>query len=63
MEQDEKNSTVVEEQNSQATEELATPSPYKHPSRNLMDKEDETAEEDKSKKEKSDKDEEKLDIF
>ena len=27
MEKDEQNSTVVEEQNSQATEEIATPSP------------------------------------
>ena len=42
MEKDEQNSTVVEEQNSQATEEIATPSPYKHPSRALMDKEIET---------------------
>ena len=55
MEQDEQNSTVVEEQNSQATEELATPSPYKHPSRNLMDKEDETAATEESKEETDEK--------
>ena len=41
MEQDEKKSDVVEEKESEATEEIATPTPYKHPSRNLMDKEDE----------------------
>jgi len=51
MEQDEKNSTVVEEQNSQATEDVATPSPYKHPSRNLMDKEVETTATEESKEE------------
>ena len=55
MEKDEQNSTVVEEQNSQATEELATPSPYKHPSRNLMDKEDETAATEESKEETDEK--------
>ena len=51
MEQDEQNSTVVEEQNSQATEEIATPTPYKHPSRNLMDKEVETTATEESKEE------------
>jgi len=55
MEQDEQNSTVVEEQNSQATEELATPSPYKHPSRNLMDKEVETTATEESKEETDEK--------
>jgi len=49
MEKDEQNSTVVEEQNSQATEEIATPSPYKHPSRGLMDKEIETEATEESK--------------
>ena len=39
--EDEKKSDVVEEQVSEATEEIATPTPYKHPSRNLMDKENE----------------------
>ena len=34
-------SEVVEEKVSEATEEQATPSPYKNPNRNLMDKEDE----------------------
>ena len=55
MEQDEQNSTVVEEQNSQATEELATPTPYKHPSRNLMDKEVETTATEESKEETDEK--------
>ena len=55
MEKNEQNSTVVEEQNSQATEEIATPSPYKHPSRNLMDKEDETAATEESKEETDEK--------
>jgi len=55
MEQDEKNSTVVEEQNSQATEDVATPSPYKHPSRNLMDKEVETTATEESKEETDEK--------
>ena len=39
--EDEKKSDVVEEQVSEATEEIATPTPYKNPDRNLMDKEDE----------------------
>ena len=55
MEKDEQNSTVVEEQNSQATEELATPTPYKHPSRNLMDKEVETTATEESKEETDEK--------
>jgi hypothetical protein len=55
MEQDEQNSTVVEEQNSQATEEIATPTPYKHPSRNLMDKEVETTATEESKEETDEK--------
>jgi len=55
MEQDEQNSTVVEEQNSQATEEIATPTPYKHPSRNLMDKEVETTATEDSKEETDEK--------
>jgi len=55
MEKDEQNSTVVEEQNSQATEELATPNPYKHPSRNLMDKEIETTATEESKEETDEK--------
>ena len=42
MEQ-EKDNAVVEEKDSKATEEVATPSPYKNPNRNLMDKEDEKA--------------------
>jgi len=40
--EEQKDNAVVKEQNSNATEEVATPSPYKHPSRNLMDKEDES---------------------
>ena len=55
MEKDEQNSTVVEEQNSQATEEIATPNPYKHPSRNLMDKEVETTATEESKEETDEK--------
>jgi hypothetical protein len=39
--EEEKKSDVVEEQVSEATEEIATPTPYKNPDRNLMDKEDE----------------------
>ena len=39
--EDEKKSDVVEEQVSEATEEIATPTPYKNPDRNLMEKEDE----------------------
>jgi hypothetical protein len=55
MEKDEQNSTVVEEQNSQATEELATPNPYKHPSRNIMDKENETTATEESKEKTDEK--------
>lgn len=45
--EDNKKSDVVEEQVSEAIEEIATPTPYKNPNRNLMDKEDEkTATED-----------------
>ena len=55
MEKDEQNSTVVEEQNSQATEELATPSPYKHSNRNIMDKEDETTATEESKEKTDEK--------
>jgi hypothetical protein len=55
MEKNEQDSTVVEEQNSQATEELATPNPYKHPSRNLMDKEVETTATEESKEETDEK--------
>ena len=51
MEKDEKKSDVVEEKESEATEEIATPSPYKHPSRNLMDKEDEKTATEESKEE------------
>ena len=39
--EDEKKSDVVEEQVSEATEEIATPTPYKNPDRNLLEKEDE----------------------
>ena len=55
MEKDEQNSTVVEEQNSQATEELATPNPYKHSNRNIMDKEDETTATEESKEKTDEK--------
>jgi hypothetical protein len=55
MEKDEQNSTVVEEQNFQATEELATPNPYKHPSRNIMDKENETTATEESKEKTDEK--------
>ena len=50
MEQDNKETPVVEE-NSEATEDVATPTPYKHPSRNLMDKEVETTATEESKEE------------
>jgi hypothetical protein len=55
MEKDEQNSTVVEEKNFQATEELATPNPYKHPSRNIMDKENETTATEESKEKTDEK--------
>ena len=51
MEKDEKKSEVVEEKVSEATEEIATPTPYKHPNRNLMDKEIETTATEESKEE------------
>ena len=51
MEKDEKKSDVVEEKESEATEEIATPTPYKHPSRNLMDKENEKTATEESKEE------------
>jgi hypothetical protein len=49
MEKDENKSDVVEEKVSEATEEIATPTPYKHPNRNLMDKEIETTATEESK--------------
>tara|TARA_A100001011_G_scaffold251990_1_gene260159 strand:+ start:658 stop:1500 length:843 start_codon:yes stop_codon:yes gene_type:complete len=49
MEQDNKETPVVEENS--ATEDVATPTPYKHPSRNLMDKEVETTATEESKEE------------
>ena len=55
MEKDDKKSDVVEENNSEATEEIATPTPYKHPNRNLMDKDIETAATEESKKETDEK--------
>ena len=51
MEKDENKSEVVEEKVSEATEEIATPTPYKHPNRNLMDKEIETTATEESKEE------------
>ena len=51
MEKDENKSDVVEEKVSEATEEIATPTPYKHPNRNLMDKEIETTATEESKEE------------
>ena len=51
MEKDEKKSDVVEEKNSEATEEIATPTPYKHPSRSLLEKEDEKTATEESKEE------------
>lgn len=49
--EDNKKSDVVEEQVSEATEEIATATPYKNPNRNLMDKEDEKTATDESKEE------------
>ena len=49
MEKDDKKSDVVEENNSEATEEIATPTPYKHPSRSLLEKEDEKTATEESK--------------
>lgn len=54
MEQ-ENQSEVVEEKVSEATEEQATPSPYKNPNRNLMDKEDEKTATEESKEESDEK--------
>ena len=54
MEQDNKETPVVEE-NFEATEDVATPTPYKHPSRNLMDKEVETTATEESKEETDEK--------
>ena len=55
MEKDEKKSDVVEEKNSEATEEIATPTPYKHPSRSLLEKEDEKTATEESKEESDEK--------
>ena len=55
MEKDENKSDVVEEKVSEATEEIATPTPYKHPNRNLMDKDIETAATEESKEETDEK--------
>ena len=49
--EDNKKSDVVEEQVSEAIEEIATPTPYKNPNRNLMDKEDEKTATEESKEE------------
>ena len=54
MEQDNKETPVVEE-NSEATEDVANPTPYKHPNRNLMDKEIETTATEESKEESDEK--------
>ena len=43
MEKDENKSDVVEEKVSEATEEIAKPTPYKNPNRGLLDKEIETS--------------------
>ena len=43
MEKDENKSEVVEEKVSEATEEIAKPTPYKNPNRGLMEKEIETS--------------------
>ena len=55
MEKDEKKSDVVEEKYSEATEEIATPTPYKHPSRSLLEKEDEKTATEESKEESDEK--------
>ena len=55
MEKDEKKSDVVEEKDSEATEEIATPTPYKHPSRSLLEKEDEKTATEESKEESDEK--------
>ena len=51
MEKDENKSDVVEENNSEATEEIANPTPYKHPDRSLLEKENETTATEESKEE------------
>jgi len=51
MEKDENKSDVVEEKVSEATEEIATPTPYKHPNRSLLEKENETTATEESKEE------------
>ena len=51
MEKDENKSDVVEEKNSEATEEIANPTPYKHPDRSLLEKENETTATEESKEE------------
>ena len=51
MEKDENKSEVVEENNSEATEEIANPTPYKHPDRSLLEKENETTATEESKEE------------
>ena len=51
MEKDENKSEVVEEKNSEATEEVANPTTYKHPNRSLLEKENETTATEESKEE------------
>ena len=51
MEKDENKSEVVEEKNSEATEEVANPTPYKLPNRSLLEKENETTATEESKEE------------
>ena len=55
MEKDENKSDVVEEKNSEATEEIANPTPYKHPDRSLLEKENETTATEESKEELDEK--------
>ena len=55
MEKDENKSEVVEEKNSEATEEVANPTPYKHPNRSLLEKENETTATEESKEETDEK--------
>jgi len=55
MEKDENKSDVVEEKISEATEEIAKPTPFKHPNRNLMDKDIETTATEESKEETDEK--------
>ena len=51
MEKAENKAEVVEEKNSEATEEVANPTPYKHPNRSLLEKENETTATEESKEE------------